>query len=538
MNAHILIVDDEKPIRVLLTRYLQAQGYTCCSAENGSAARRYLQEEVFDLLLCDLKMPGESGLSVIQHAQKHYPDMGRVVITSFDSGDIVNDVLTIGVYGYIIKPVTSNVVSITVDNALRHLRLDLQMNAHRVDLEEKSSLRTEKLSAIMDSLNVGLVMLDTDMKISAVNRKLQQYFPNIAVEQSKLCFHSFVDPPREELCGECPMMVTFSTGEPCDMLKRIVTVDGEKDFRVRTSPVRNRYGEIYAGIALYEDITEQLAMERDLQQAQKLESVGQLAAGIAHEINSPIQYVGDNIRFLQDSFTDLIEAIDNYDKFKQKIEALKTVDEEISQKLDKVIENLDLDYYREEIPATIQQSLEGVQRVDKIVRAMKEYSHPSGDKKTPMNINKIIESTVTVCRNEWKYLAKLSMNLSEDIPLIPCFAGEIGQVILNIIVNGAHAISDQTDGGKNGMGTLVISSKSTEKGVEIRMYDSGGGIPEHIQQRIFDPFFTTKAIGKGTGQGLAIAHRVITERHGGSLSFDSIKGKGTTFIIALPLAAS
>lgn len=533
MEAKILIVDDEAAIRTLLTRYLEDAGYTCRSAESVAAAKKMLSSNSFDLLLSDLTMPGENGWELIRHSKKHYPKMGRIVITGLDSHKIASDILKVGVYGYIIKPVTGNVVLIAVENALHHLRLDLELNACKGELEQKISNRTEKLTAIMNSLTAGVVMLDPDMKILEMNRRMQHFFPDVSVGKSMLCYQAFNGLQSEEICENCPMVTTFQTGTSCETARRVTTIQGQRDFRIVTSPILDKNRNVYAGIALYEDITDRLILERDLLQAQKLESVGQLAAGIAHEINSPIQYIGDNIRFLKDTFENLVKVLDSYESFCGQLENT-AVTEKISQHLSDAIEDADLDYLKEEIPQTIEQSLEGVQRVDKIVRAMKEFSHPGGDEKTMTDINKIIDSTVTVCRNEWKYVAEMSLDLATDLPLMPCFPGEISQVFLNIIVNGAHAISDLTEGGSKGMGKISISTNKTDNGIQIRISDSGGGIPAKVQDRIFDPFFTTKARGKGTGQGLAIAHRVVTDKHQGGLHFETQMGQGTTFVIDLP----
>ena len=320
MKANILIVDDEAAIRLLLTRYLEEAGYTCRSAENVASAKKILPSESFDLLLCDLKMEGDSGLALIKYVKKHHPQIGRVMITGFDSPEIAGEILSVGVYGYIVKPATRNVVLITMENALRHLRLDLHLNACKIELEEKISHRTEKLNAIMDSLNAGVVMLDPGLKVLEMNRRMQRFFPDLTVGRTMFCYQTFNSPQSEEICPVCPMEKTFQTGKSHESVRRVTTPMGERDFRIVTSPILNKEGKVYAGIALYEDITERLVLERDLLQAQKLESVGQLAAGIAHEINSPIQYIGDNIRFLKDAFGDLVNVLDSYESFCSRLE--------------------------------------------------------------------------------------------------------------------------------------------------------------------------------------------------------------------------
>jgi len=282
------------------------------------------------------------------------------------------------------------------------------------------------------------------------------------------------------------------------------------------------------------DITERKLLESQLVQAQKLESIGQLAAGIAHEINTPTQYVGDNTRFLKEGFKDLDRLVGEYQGLFVACKEGNGIEEAL-KRVAETADEIDLEYLREEIPAAIDQSLEGVERVAKIVRAMKEFSHPGSDEKTPTDINKAIENTVTVARNEWKYVADLEMDFDEGLPPVPCLPGEMNQVILNMIVNASHAIADVVGNASNGKGKITIRTRKDGEWAEIRIKDTGAGIPEEIQQRIFDPFFTTKEVGKGTGQGLSIAHNVIVEKHGGTIDVESEVGKGSVFTIRLPL---
>lgn len=291
---------------------------------------------------------------------------------------------------------------------------------------------------------------------------------------------------------------------------------------------------------LQQEITErektekkQRLLEIRLVQAQKLESIGQLAAGIAHEINTPIQYVGDNTQFLKDAFDDVFKTLQEY---QQLLKAIKTgiVDNDIIEGVESSVENADLDYLKEEIPSAINQTLEGIAHVTRIVRSMKEFSHPGTIEKTAVDINHAIENTVTVSRNEWKYVADMETDLDPSLPLIPCLLGEINQVFLNIIINGAQAIGDVLGDGSDKKGVIKISTYNDGDYVEIRIKDTGPGIPEEIQSKIFDPFFTTKEVGKGTGQGLAISHSVIVKKHNGEMTFETAPGKGTTFMIRLP----
>ena len=241
--------------------------------------------------------------------------------------------------------------------------------------------------------------------------------------------------------------------------------------------------------------------------------------------------------FLQESFHDLSTLLEHYAALYQMcLEGTPTAS--VLSQIETTASAIDVAYLTEEIPTAIQQSLEGVERVATIVRAMKEFSHPSTKEKVSVDLNKAIESTITVARNEWKYVAQMVTDLASDLPLVPCVPGALNQVILNILVNAAHALGDVVGDGAAAKGTITVSTRQRGDGVEIRIADTGPGISEAIQDKIFDPFFTTKEVGKGTGQGLAIAHTVVVEQHGGQLIFETAEGEGTTFIIGLPLTLS
>jgi len=277
-----------------------------------------------------------------------------------------------------------------------------------------------------------------------------------------------------------------------------------------------------------------LELELQLHQAQKLESVGQLAAGIAHEINTPTQFVNDNTRFLQDAFGDLNSLVDSLERVATHARRGE-VDRSLLDEVEQARDSADVDYLRAEIPKAIDQSLEGLQRISKIVCAMRDFSHPDRGQKAAADLNQAIETTVTVARNEWNYVAEMELELDPTLPLVECILGEINQVLLNLIVNAAHAISDKVGDGATGKGTITISTKSDGDEVEVRVADTGTGIPEQYRERMFTPFFTTKAVGKGMGQGLAIAYNVVTKKHGGTIGFETETGQGTTFVVRLPL---
>ena len=287
-------------------------------------------------------------------------------------------------------------------------------------------------------------------------------------------------------------------------------------------------------LAIVRNVTDRKELEAQLIQARKLESIGQLAAGIAHEINTPTQYVGDNIRFLDGAFAELRAAMTAYERLLAAVRAGQ-VPPGLVAEVEQTLRDVDLEYLEEETPHAIEQSLDGLKKVTDIVGAMKEFSHPGQGTKELADLKRIISNTITVARNEWKYVANVTTDFADDLPLVPCQPSLIGQTILNLIVNAAHAIADVLGREPENKGTITISARRAGDTVEIRVGDTGTGIPESVRDRIFDPFFTTKNVGKGSGQGLAIARSTIVDKHGGTLECESEAAKGTTFIIRLPM---
>src|SRR3984957_18662239 len=282
------------------------------------------------------------------------------------------------------------------------------------------------------------------------------------------------------------------------------------------------------------DVTEFRRLGSELAAAQKLESVGRLAAGVAHEINTPVQFVSDNVQFVRTSMTDFAAVIQAYRDLRHAVESSGDV-ASAAQLASEAEKAADLDFIMENAPPALDSSLEGLGRIATIVRSMKEFAHPDQAEKTSADLNQAIRSTLVVAHNEYKYIAEVDTDFGE-LPPVPCYLGEINQVVLNLLVNAAHAISDVVkDSGA--MGKLTVRTRLDANEVEIAIGDTGTGIPEAAREKVFDPFFTTKEVGKGTGQGLAIAHSVIVKKHGGTLRFETECGKGTTFFIRVPIDA-
>lgn len=360
------------------------------------------------------------------------------------------------------------------------------------------------------------------------------YDPNEVIGQNVSMLAPKPDRQRhhEHLAEYLNSSETRIAGPPREMMGK--RKDGTLfPLEIAVSEVPLESGRVLTGI--FRDIAERRRLESQLVQAQKMESIGQLAAGIAHEINTPTQYVGDNARFLEDVFRDLAPLLANCNQL-CKAAGEGDVPEQLVAGVVAAAKEADLEYLADEIPKAIGQSLEGVERVAKIVRSMKDFSHPGGETKQAVDLNRALESTLTVCRNEWKYIAEAVTDLDPDLPLVTCLAGECNQVLLNLIINAADAIGDKLADKSTEKGTITVATRCDGNWAEIRIGDTGTGIPEESHSRIFDPFFTTKEVGRGTGQGLAIAHSVITEKHGGTINFETEIGRGTTFIVRLPIS--
>jgi PAS domain S-box-containing protein len=290
---------------------------------------------------------------------------------------------------------------------------------------------------------------------------------------------------------------------------------------------------IWSGIVLnIRDIGERKTLEMELQLAQRLESVGQLAAGIAHEINTPIQFVSDTTSFVQGAVLDLMELL-SIDAELWEAAEQGAVAPELLERVRAATADADLEYLNERLPAAFERMTDGLTRVADIVSAMRTFAVPPSLERAPVDINAAVRNTLVVTANEYRQVAELTTEFG-DIPTLNGNVGEINQVLLSLIVNASHAIADAL-GDDGGQGRLHVRTSYDDEGVLISIADSGCGIPNEIADRIFDQFFTTKAVGKGTGQGLAIARRLVVDRHGGSLSFESQNGEGTTFFIRLPL---
>ncbi|MCP4550209.1 MAG: PAS domain S-box protein [bacterium] len=391
---------------------------------------------------------------------------------------------------------------------------------------------TAELEAIFNSAIDAYYMVDENRRIVRANDKLLKMLNmTMADVRGKIC-HELLPWCTEASC--CHVMDWRSGDNPEEMDVEIESDDETKSLVVTPQAIMDSKMRLLSYFISVKDISRRKKKERELSQSQKLESIGQLAAGIAHEINTPIQYVGDNTNFLQSAFGLMDQRIKNFREMAIRgIEGTLTPTE-CAEAL-RSLEDSKFGFIIDQAPEAIEQTLEGVHRVANIVSAMKEFSHPSGGKREPADLHHAIDNTILVAKNEWKYVAEIVRQYRGDMPAIPVLLDEFNQVILNLVINAAHAIGDSRETSEEIEGRITIRTSLTEEHGVIELSDNGCGIPKQYLEKIFDPFFTTKEASKGTGQGLAIARSVIVEKHEGELLVESEIGKGTAFTIKLPL---
>lgn len=682
--ARLLIVDDDPDILKLLQHITEDCGYRCSTAPTIQIARQLLDTHKFDLLITEIRIPGESGIDWVKFVKATNPKMAVVIESVVNDLQEAKSILSMGIYGYLIKPFDQHQALITINNALIRKELETKLEKRSRELEQTVSRRTGELSSlvrelsaaktkltvnathlhnqllfmqtlldaipnpiyykdtygvyqgcnqafetflgmsrsqivgktvhdvspktladhyqqkdetllrqpgrqhyegmaryadgsmrdilfnkatfqntsgvvegivgvmvdisdrkqreqslrmyeeknrsIVENIGMGVALISPQMKILEMNSKMQQWFPEIHSDGEHLCYESFARPARKSPCNNCPTRKTLADGNAHAAVKQVRQADGIHDYKVIASAIIDNDGKVIAAIELVNDITKDLAMERELQQSQKLASIGQLAAGVAHEINNPTGFVSSNLGSLRDYQGDLIRLMDLYGALKDTVKsasrspgASDLVDQ--VEKIEAYEEEIDLDYIRNDIIDLIDESKDGTERIKKIVEDLKHFAHPGQDKIQDTDINKELSSTLNVVNNELKYKARV-VKAFNPLPIIMANPQQLNQVFINILVNAAHAIEK--------MGEIRISTQELDGYVQIRISDTGCGIAEENLGKIFEPFFTTKEVGKGTGLGMNIAYNII-QKHKGDIRVESRVGEGTTFIISLPV---
>jgi two-component system NtrC family sensor kinase len=565
MPKHLLLVEDDPEDVLMLQKMLNARPgdkFALTPLGSMNEAVNHLATNAVDMILLDLSLPDTRGLEAVRGLHAAAPRIPLMVITGSDDERLADEALQEGAQDFLVKG------RVEAPGLLRAIRYASQRKKAEVEIqnahdaaENAAQVKGELLAKLqaahaetelfLRSIPSMLIGMDPRGRITRWNLTAANTFGiDVRDAVGRMIGECGIRWLHPEMKAEIERWLTTESWYRCDNLP--YEFEGKTrflGFQILRIPVQS--GEPVGFIITGADVTDRRVLEEQLRQAQKLEAIGQLAAGIAHEINTPTQFVGHNIRFLKDSWEPIAEFL-NFCGTLQAESVAGPISPEHLKQFSELHQKCDLEYLLKNIPTAIDHSLEGVNRVAKIVKGFKEFSHPGSEEKRLINLNQSIETTISVSKHEWKYCADLVTALDPELPLVPCLVGEFNQVILNLIVNSAHAISsvlekrsdekhsddkngDQKNG--SGKGTITISTRQEGEWVRISVADTGGGIPVEIRSRIFEPFFTTKEVGKGTGQGLALAHAAIVNRHQGQLWFESEMGIGTTFIIRLPLAA-
>jgi PAS domain S-box-containing protein len=396
---------------------------------------------------------------------------------------------------------------------------------------ERDALANEaRAQAVVEAAGDAIISLDDDFHVLAFNRSAGRIF---GWQRDDLLWRRF-----DEVAVKRENQERFLAWLRDGSVRGSVATDraefplvrlGGQSFQAECAVARPD-GSIWVPITLFaRDVSVEKRLEAELRQAQKLESVGRLASGIAHEINTPMQFVGDSLHFVREAVTDLLGAFEQWRALK---ELIATIPQAVAI-LEEAEQKADFEFLVEHLPKAIDSAAEGLDRVSNLVRGMKEFAHPGVTTKSPANLNKALDMTLTIARSEYSSVADVETDYGE-LPQIMCIASEINQVFLNILVNAAHAVSD-VFAATHERGKIGVRTWHDGRSAFVSIRDTGAGIPEAVRDRIFDPFFTTKDVGRGTGQGLAIGRSVVVDKHGGELTFETKLGYGTTFTIRLPI---
>jgi len=527
----LLYMEDDPAMGQLLKRRLKREGLDVALACDGDEGLRMQALGTYDLLLIDNQMPGRDGMAVLCDLKSRGQLVPTIMVTAAGNEEVALEAMRQGANDYIVKDVDLKFIELLPTIIQRTLRFHLlELDKQRAFAELKAS--EEKIRRIFEASPDTIVVVNRQGRILECNPIGLSMFGLASVESaSQQNWQDLIVPKDQDKALAFADRVILSGSAKhieCLFLKQ----EGEFLGDVSASVIRDRMNEVSAVIYIVKDTTDRKRLESDLLLAKKLESIGMLAAGIAHEINTPMQYIGNNVSFLQMAYTGMLTLLDKYRKVAPLCcDPLKL--EVMNEALQQAEKESKISYLEKEIPRAFSQTQEGISAVVQIVQAMKGFGGYDLHDKEPADLNLALTRTLQVAKNEYKYVADVECQF-EELPMVLCFVRELNQVFLNLIVNAAHAIAAVVKDGKE-RGLIRITTKHEGEMVRIAIEDSGCGISPKNKDRIFDPFFTTKEVGKGSGLGLSIGRSIVVEKHGGSLTVESLSGCGTTFTICLPI---
>jgi len=532
----VLLIDDQPMIGEAVRRMLATEkdilfSY-CANAEQAIPTAITFEPTV---IIQDLFMPGIDGLTMVKYFRRDPATLNipLIVLSSEEDAKVKAEAFALGANDYMIKlPDRIELIARIRHHSRGYINLIERNEAFETILKNQAELLEahNTLDAILSKVPMGIVILNIHGKVLWINRTALNMMK--IANNHDIINHNF----RDYIID--PQSIDIDSGELFNVERQLKTTD-QQILPVLESVLKTAMNGSPVIICAFLDISDQKRAEQEnkiiqvkLQQAQKLESIGKLAAGIAHEINTPLQFIHDNLMFINQSMPSITRVIDQAEKVVTAQDNAPALTEELKKALDEA----DIEFVKTETIAAVAQSIEGTERVAQIVMAMKEFANASGGKIAHYNLNKMISNTVTVCANQWRPIATMQLELTPDELDIMCCNEEINQVLLNLIVNAVQAIESRPNSADQPFNGLIkITSECKDGMAVITISDNGPGIPADIQHRIYEPFFTTREVGKGTGQGLTIAYDLVVNKHQGELSFTSAPDAGTTFTVKLPL---
>lgn len=520
----ILLIEDRLEDVELVTNELRAGGFEplVTRVETAEEMQAALIQGGWDVILSDYTLPTFSAPAALAVLQECHLDLPFLVLTGTIGEDRAAEVMRAGAQDFILKDQLGRLVP-AIDRAMN----DARARADRRQAMVALHLSNQELLTLVGESPLAISTLDGSGLVQRWNRAAERLYGWTAGETIGRPMPIHGDGAMVRFAA---MRAQVRAGESLTAVELQMQRKDRSMIEVALSMAPLPGGGSEPGLLIFAcSINERKHLESLLYKSQKLESIGHLASGIAHEINTPIQFIGDNANFLTDAFASLSHVLALTLATKVHAPEAERASIALAEK------EADLAWLLDEMPKSLEQLHEGVKRVVQIVKAMKEFAHPGAESPTPTDLNHAIESTLTVSRSVWKYTADVITELSPDLPLVPVVLGGFNQVMLNLIVNAAHAIEDTLGANDIRKGTITIRTRMQGEEAMIEVSDTGCGMTAEVRQHLFEPFFTTKKLGRGTGQGLSIIHSEVVVRHGGTLEIDSAPGKGTTFRILLPM---
>jgi signal transduction histidine kinase/FixJ family two-component response regulator len=554
-SAAILVVDDDQAFRTAVVRLLARHGHPAFAVDTAELALRHIEERDFDLAILDINLRASDGIDLLTEIKTRAPTTEGIILSGHGSIENAMRSAHAGAFDFIEKPYREERLIHAVDRALERRRLrqttalfhavqvifrtrDLERLPESIVKVSMEVMRADASTLLLPGLDGKFYVacafgLDAEVARNARIAVGEGIAGQVALSRTPLV-----------ICGDASVHPDLHSVTPCVRVRSSIVyplvladqVIGILTFNRLTDDCPFRPTDLDRAAVLASQVLLALENARLVRQnvtAEKLAAVGQLAAGIAHEINTPIQFVGDSLEFLNDAFGTLVHAVDRLEDIVERISASPPPDGGRSLLLEarQVADEMDLSYLKGAVPKALERTAEGIGRVAKIVRAVKELGQPDRHEKIAADLNQCLQSTLIVCCGEYKYVADVETDFAE-LRTVVCHPGELNQVFLNLIVNAGHAIADVVSGSDR-RGKIVVRTRPESDCAVVSIEDTGPGIPAEVQPRIFDPFFTTKPVGRGTGLGLAVA-RTIVEKHGGTLTFETELGRGTRFSVRLP----